>query len=66
MALNQPPYLINYNVYQSDRFLQQCAQYFAESNEQDERVKLGSLLGSAQHIERCYAANHYPPGIIYP
>ena len=64
MALNQPPYLINYNVYQSDRFLQQCAQYFAESNEQDERVKLGSLLGSEQHIERCYAANHYPPELF--
>ena len=64
MPLNQPPHLVDYNVYQSDRFLRQCAHHFASDSEQDERVKLGALLGSAQHIDRCYTANHYPPELF--
>ncbi len=64
MAFNQPPHLFNYNVYHSDRFLQQCAQRFGNQRDEAERVRFGALLGSEQHLARCESANHYPPELF--
>ncbi|HUN51138.1 MAG TPA: acyl-CoA dehydrogenase family protein, partial [Candidatus Sulfotelmatobacter sp.] len=60
-VLNQPPALENYNVYTSDRVLQEAVAREGGGWAAAELAAFGAALGSAAAIEDGRLANAYPP-----
>ena len=60
-VLNQPPALENYNVYTSDRVLQEAVAREGGGWAAAELAAFGAALGSAAAIEEGRLANAYPP-----
>ena len=59
-APNQPPPLVDYNMFEADRALREALSAY-DIPEPDELRELGALAGSAQAQDWARAANQFPP-----
>jgi putative acyl-CoA dehydrogenase len=60
-VLNQPPPLVGYDLFTSDRVLGEALERAGAGWARDRAVRLGTLLGSGEPLEWGRLANAYPP-----
>ena len=63
-VFNQPPPLVDYNLFGSDRVLVEAAERYGAGDHAGELTKLGARLGARESIEAGFAANANPPRLL--
>src|SRR5580704_11628207 len=63
-VFNQPPPLVDYNLFTGDRVLAEAAEREGAGHAVGELTRLGAILGTRETIEAGFAANTNPPRLL--